>query len=52
MCLECLELLPQVSPYHVLHSSRAVLLQSLLKAVDDRKRTIRHYAVKVRNQWY
>ncbi|CEG42555.1 DNA repair/transcription protein Mms19 [Plasmopara halstedii] len=48
--LECLAKLANI-PYELVHPYKSVVLQKLLLVLDDRKRLVRHMAVRVRNQW-
>lgn len=48
--LECLSALATI-PYELLHPYKDSVLRKLLFVLDDRKRFVRHAAVRVRNQW-
>ncbi|RLN96371.1 hypothetical protein BBJ28_00024719 [Nothophytophthora sp. Chile5] len=48
--LECLAKLATI-PYELVHPYKDVVLRKLLAVLDDRKRFVRHTAVRVRNQW-
>ncbi|CAH0479348.1 unnamed protein product [Peronospora belbahrii] len=48
--LECLAELAAI-PYELVHPYKDTVLRSLLLALDDRKRLVRHMAVRVRNRW-
>lgn len=48
--LECLSKLATI-PYELIHPYKDSVLRKLLLVLDDRKRFVRHTAVRVRNQW-
>ncbi|KAL4175937.1 hypothetical protein KRP22_000895 [Phytophthora ramorum] len=48
--LECLAKLATI-PYELVHPYKDIVLRKLLLVLDDRKRLVRHMAVRVRNQW-
>lgn len=48
--LECLAKLATI-PYELVHPYKDTVLRKLLLVLDDRKRLVRHMAVRVRNQW-
>lgn len=48
--LECLAKLAAI-PYELIHPYKDLVLRQLLRVLDDRKRFVRHAAVRVRNQW-
>lgn len=48
--LDCLAKLATI-PYELIHPYKDMVLRQLLKCLDDRKRFVRHGAVRVRNQW-
>ena len=53
--LKCLsklrELSPEIIPYSKLHPMKVLVLKSLGKVIDDKKRVVRKFAAKVRNEW-
>ncbi|KAG7379418.1 mms19 nucleotide excision repair [Phytophthora pseudosyringae] len=48
--LECLAKLATI-PYELVHPYKDTVLRKLLLVLDDRKRLVRHMAVRVRNRW-
>ncbi|KAI9921212.1 hypothetical protein PsorP6_002384 [Peronosclerospora sorghi] len=48
--LECLAKLATI-PYELVHPYKDAVQRKLLLVLDDRKRLVRHMAVRVRNQW-
>lgn len=48
--LQCLTALMEL-PYARLHPHRRTVLKALAAAADDRKRSVRHAAVKARSVW-
>ncbi|RHY20133.1 hypothetical protein DYB36_010849, partial [Aphanomyces astaci] len=48
--LGCLASLAKIK-YELIHPHKERVIKGLLAALDDRKRTVRQAAVKVRNQW-
>ncbi|TMW63550.1 hypothetical protein Poli38472_002491 [Pythium oligandrum] len=48
--LECLSKLSTI-PYELIHPYKDTVLKQLLVCLNDRKRFVRHVAVRVRNQW-
>ncbi|TDH65382.1 hypothetical protein CCR75_002035 [Bremia lactucae] len=48
--LVCIEKLASI-PYELVHPYKDIVLQKLLVVLDDRKRYVRHMAVRVRNEW-
>ncbi|KAG7398582.1 mms19 nucleotide excision repair [Phytophthora boehmeriae] len=48
--LECLAKLATI-PYELVHPYKDIVLRKLVLVLDDRKRLVRHMAVRVRNQW-
>ncbi|DBA01808.1 TPA: hypothetical protein N0F65_002924 [Lagenidium giganteum] len=48
--LDCLVKLAQI-PYELVHPYKDTVLRILLVCLNDRKRFVRHAAVRVRNQW-
>ncbi|RLN52256.1 hypothetical protein BBJ29_003494 [Phytophthora kernoviae] len=48
--LECLAKLATI-PYELVHPYKDIVLRKLLLVLDDRKRLVRHMAVRVLNQW-
>ncbi|GLD97529.1 hypothetical protein PINS_up006219 [Pythium insidiosum] len=48
--LECLAKLATI-PYELIHPYKDTVLKHLQRCLDDRKRFVRHAAVRVRNQW-
>jgi DNA repair/transcription protein MET18/MMS19 len=48
--LECLSKIATI-PYELIHPYKDTVLKQLSLCLDDRKRFVRHVAVRVRNQW-
>ena len=48
--LECLAKLATI-PYELVHPYKDTVLRKLVLVLDDRKRLVRHMAVRVRNKW-
>uniref|UniRef100_A0AAV1TBP1 MMS19 nucleotide excision repair protein n=1 Tax=Peronospora matthiolae TaxID=2874970 RepID=A0AAV1TBP1_9STRA len=48
--LECLVKLATI-PYELVHPYKDTVLRKLVPVLDDRKRLVRHMAVRVRNKW-
>uniref|UniRef100_K3WEQ0 MMS19 nucleotide excision repair protein n=1 Tax=Globisporangium ultimum (strain ATCC 200006 / CBS 805.95 / DAOM BR144) TaxID=431595 RepID=K3WEQ0_GLOUD len=48
--LDCLAKLATI-PYELIHPYKDMVLRQLLHCLNDRKRFVRHAAVRVRNQW-